>query len=51
MLTFVLFIFNYLIQAEANRYPYSVSMQDGGGHFCGGSMIAKVSMRDICVLF
>ena len=23
-------------------------MQDGGGHFCGGSMIAKVSMRYMC---
>jgi len=43
-----LLIFN--LQAEANRYPYSVSMQDGGGHFCGGSMIAKVSMRYMCFL-
>jgi len=25
---------------EEDRYPYSVSMQDGQGHFCGGSMIA-----------
>jgi len=48
MLTFVLLIFINYLQAEANRYPYSVSMQDGGGHFCGGSMIAKVSMRYMC---
>lgn len=29
------------IQAETDRYPYSVSMQDGSGHFCGGSLISR----------
>jgi trypsin len=29
-------------QAEENRYPYSVSLQDRfSGHFCGGSLILK----------
>lgn len=28
-------------EAAKNRYPYSVSLQDWGGHFCGGSLIAR----------
>ncbi len=23
------------------RYPYSVSMRNSGGHYCGGSLIAR----------
>jgi len=26
--------------APINRYPYTVSLQDEGGHYCGGSVIA-----------
>ena len=35
-------------QAEKNRYPYSVSMQDGGGHFCGGSLISRDCEFTLC---
>ena len=28
------------IDAPVNRYPYTVSLQDGDFHFCGGSLIA-----------
>jgi len=28
-------------RAQKNRYPYTVSMQDRGGHFCGGSLISR----------
>jgi trypsin len=28
-------------QPDNNRYPYSVSLQDGKGHFCGGSLIGR----------
>lgn len=27
-------------RAESTRYPYSVSLQDRIGHYCGGSLIA-----------
>ena len=28
-------------QASGGRYPYSVSLQDRDGHFCGGSLVAR----------
>lgn len=28
-------------EANSNRHPYAVSIQDGIGHFCGGSLIAS----------
>jgi len=28
-------------EAEEDRFPYSVTLQDGGGHFCGGSLIGN----------
>ncbi|KAL7486957.1 hypothetical protein ACHAW6_012550 [Cyclotella cf. meneghiniana] len=28
-------------KAEDGRYPYAVSVQKGGAHFCGGSLLAK----------
>eukprot|EP00578_Thalassiosira_sp_NH16_P024038 CAMPEP_0181095950 /NCGR_PEP_ID=MMETSP1071-20121207/10779_1 /TAXON_ID=35127 /ORGANISM="Thalassiosira sp., Strain NH16" /LENGTH=662 /DNA_ID=CAMNT_0023178339 /DNA_START=134 /DNA_END=2119 /DNA_ORIENTATION=+ len=28
-------------KAEDGRYPYSVSLQNYGGHFCGGSLIGR----------
>jgi len=28
-------------EANPNRYAFAVSLQDGGSHFCGGSLIAK----------
>mmetsp|Transcript_16593 Transcript_16593/g.29947 ORF Transcript_16593/g.29947 Transcript_16593/m.29947 type:complete len:578 (+) Transcript_16593:299-2032(+) len=28
-------------EAQANRYPYSVTLQDSRGHFCGGSLIGN----------
>jgi len=27
-------------EADEGRYSYAVSLQDGGGHFCGGALIA-----------
>mmetsp|Transcript_32290 Transcript_32290/g.67897 ORF Transcript_32290/g.67897 Transcript_32290/m.67897 type:complete len:339 (+) Transcript_32290:117-1133(+) len=29
------------VEATANEYSFAVSLQDGGSHFCGGSLIAK----------
>lgn len=31
----------YFLQAIEDRFPYHVSLQDSGGHFCGGSLILK----------
>lgn len=28
-------------RAQSGRFQYSVSLQDNGGHFCGGAMIAR----------
>jgi len=28
-------------EATPNQYPFAVSLQDWGGHFCGGSLITK----------
>jgi len=28
-------------EAQANRYPYSITLQNSGGHFCGGSLIGN----------
>eukprot|EP01083_Nonionella_stella_P190974 707188_1 len=28
-------------EATPNEHSYAVSLQDDGGHFCGGSLIAK----------
>jgi secreted trypsin-like serine protease len=29
------------VEADEDRYSYMVSLQDGGDHFCGASLIAK----------
>jgi trypsin len=37
-------VFQYIVggeEAQKGEFPFMVSLQDGGGHFCGGSLIAK----------